>query len=326
MEWGSSRRVWLDGVFELLHAALPIPGLCQLVQSYTYGLEGVYQTVEGIKNGGATPVTLPDGRWVLASRSGCITVWGSNDTHLFSIDAINVRILAMTALCEGLIAIGYRDGSVRIWDVDTQQCVRTLTGHRDMVCDISAMSDDRLVVASYASARRIPHENRPTTAVWNYKTGELLATHRHMLYNMVPLPGDLLATCGIGCKVDVVAAMSGVHAYSLSGHCSSVTTLCVLPNGKLASGSYDCTVRVWDLETRVCEFVMEGHTSRVHSLVLLPDGKLASAGDNTVRVWDVSTGSCVMVLTGHDPQMTYLALLASGKLVVGSCYSVRIWK
>lgn len=326
MDWGASRLEWLDGVFALLHAhALPIAGLCHLVQSYNYGLEGVYQTVESIKHtSGIAPAVLPDGRWVLSY--GLITVWAPNGAHLFSFGDNREFGLAMTSLHDELIAIGYGDGSVRIWDVDTRQCVKKLTGHRNVVCDLKVLSDDRLVVASYASAARAAPETTPTTAVWNYKTGELLAAHQNVLYNVVSLPGNFLATCGADCKVSVLDAMTGVQSYALSGHWSSVTALCILLNGKLASGSYDCTVCVWDLATRACEFVMEGHTSRVNSLVLMPDGKLASAGDTTVRVWDTSTGVCVMVLTDHNPMAGWVALLANGNLLSASCYSVRIWK
>merc|ERR1711998_339120 len=82
----------------------------------------------------------------------------------------------------------------------------------------------------------------------------------------------------------------------LSGHSSSVFSVCYSPDGKtLASGGYDNTVRIWDVMSGECVHVLNGHSSWVTSVCYSPDGKTLASGSNdkTVRIWDVMSGKCI---------------------------------
>jgi len=78
-----------------------------------------------------------------------------------------------------------RDMTLRIWDLQTGECLRVLEGHEKTIRDI-AIHGDIVVSASYDGQAR----------VWNWKSGEclhVLKEHTKQVYSVV-FDGDLIAT------------------------------------------------------------------------------------------------------------------------------------
>ena len=93
------------------------------------------------------------------------------------------------------------------------------------------------------------------------------------------------------------------HPKTLTGHSSSVISVCWSPDGKyLASGSQDKTVIMWDAKSGQELKIFEGHTDCVVSVYWSPDGKyLASrANDEIVIIWDADSGEKIKTFEGHS--------------------------
>lgn len=87
-----------------------------------------------------------------------IFVWESH-CRVFKIEC---RTTELCALGQGLLAAGGPDGTVRVWDTRTGECLWTLAGHTAIVWSLIAMPDKKL---ASGSADR-------TVRVWDLTTGQ----------------------------------------------------------------------------------------------------------------------------------------------------------
>jgi len=78
------------------------------------------------------------------------------------------------------LASGSDDNTVKLWNVQTGNCVRTLEGHSHWVMSV-AWSGDSLTLASGSDDN--------TVKLWNMQSGECIATFDHRLYAGLKIKG-----------------------------------------------------------------------------------------------------------------------------------------
>lgn len=116
--------------------------------------------------------------------------------------------------------------------------------------------------------------------------------------------------------------------YALSGHSSTVNSVCFRNQSTLISGSKDHTIRIWDTDSRQCPSVLEGHTGTVYFLLLHNNLLVSGSADRTAKIWDVSTYQCLHTLGDHSSYVSIAAfnndhtLLATGS----GGGMIKIWK
>ena len=236
-----------------------------------------------------------------------------------------------------LLASGSYDRSVRVWRVDTGECIAMLLGHQREVSSLAVLRDGRLASGSADRSVRL----------WDVGTRTCTATlaHTSIVISLAALPDGGVA---VGCDDGAIALWSSDPVPERTGTLNigdlrkllpdGACSLLVLPDGRLAAGYGDCRVRVWDVAARVRDAVLEGHTNAVWSLAVLPDGRLLSGSwDRTIKVWDKralgvrglgATSVCAATLVGHTDNVMALALLrdGTGRVASGSLDgTIRFW-
>ena len=223
------------------------------------------------------------------------------------------------------VASGSWDYTIRLWDTDTGNLLRTLN-HQNWIFSVSFSPDGRTI----ASGSR-----DDTIRLWDAHWGKhqrTLVGHTDEVYN-VAFSSDArtIASGSRDATVRLWDTDTGNHLRTLKRHSDSVTSVVFSPNGgMLASGSGDLTIRLWDTDTGKHLRALKGHTNWVSTVAFSPDGgTIASGGvDATIRLWDVDTGEQLQMRAGHTGNNGTVAFSPDGRtLASGSTDgTVLLWE
>jgi WD40 repeat protein len=193
--------------------------------------------------------------------------------HLFSTEGILVHIIpdSTDAKCaafhphnHNILAIGFRDGTVRMWNVVRQACVSSLKQHTDLITNIRFVPDCRLFLSSWddtASAVSI-HDEFVIASLVKFKG------HANRVFDILPFPSsNKCVTCSYDETIKVWDCENGACLRTLTGHSGSVYALAMHPDGQyFASGSFDHSIIIWS--TRAFEILFRvSFTNWIESLV-----------------------------------------------------------
>ena len=265
------------------------------------------------------------------------------------------KVYALTELRDGRICTGSADCSIKIWNMATQECEKTLMGHLYGVTQVQQLSDGSLCSGSLDS----------TIKLWDLLRGECIKSLTGS--SLIQLSDNLLCVAHYD-EMSLWNRVTGVSEKKLRGHTDYIRGVIRLSDRRIASGSSDETVKVWsantgacdlsiwatspvldlvelrsariacclqskcirilNLITGVCERVLKGHGAPVRSAIVLHDGRLCSGScDSSVRIWNIDSGDCEKILDDVNAGVRALLQASDGSLCVGlDNNSVKIWK
>jgi WD40 repeat protein/serine/threonine protein kinase len=247
---------------------------------------------------------------------------------------------------DGRFVLSGSSQEIRVTDVATGQCLRTVEIQPDVNCSMAFSSDCRFALSgTYALVNLIGKEETPLLLqLWDVATGKCLRT----LHGHEPIaisPDGRFALCGRGEKVDGpkpyaihlsrfllwdLHTEQCLHTFEGDKYRDGVDTLTFSPDGRFVlSGSNDNKLRMWDIATRECLRTFEGHTDWVKSVAFSPDGRFALSGSNdkTLRLWDVLTKQCRRSFEGHTDSVESVAFSPDGRFALSgsSDKTIRLW-
>ena len=225
---------------------------------------------------------------------------------------------------------GSRDKTLRLWAVETGECIKIFKGHEKGINCVDIRQDGRRVVSGSSDN---------TLRVWDLKTGaclQIFEEHDKGVECVAFSPnGRFVLSGGLFdnslCLLDLAKERC---IRRLRGHTSSVISVDISPNGRFAlSGSMDETLRLWDLESGECLRVFKGNPWKVSSVAFSPDGTLALSCSNlSVMLWEVETGKCLKTLEGHTDWVNAVAFSPDGRCALsgqGSDFehghTIKLW-
>ena len=190
------------------------------------------------------------------------------------------------------------DHTVKIWDISTGRCDRTL-GPVDSSLRSIAISPCNRVLAGGDEAARIH--------LWELGTGHYLGTfegHDSRVFSVAfDAQGTWLASGAHDQTVKLWDLSKGLCRRTLRGHFSWVFSVAFSPRTNLlASGGHGQLVKLWQPETGRCLKTLQGYTNQVLCVAFSPDGRRLASGsrDRTLKLWHLETGQCRITCTGHD--------------------------
>jgi WD40 repeat protein len=267
-----------------------------------------------------------DGRRLAYGDPGNVTIWDLTIADAKPVTELRTG-LARVALGPDLHlgAFADRDGTVRVFEIESGQCTRTLGGHKGPVLSL-AFSPDGHRLASGGWDR--------TVKIWDLDAGREILTfngHTRPVGVLTFHPdGKSLASAGEDRALKVWEIASGRVIGSLEWPGGSDLGLTFSPDGlRVAVASRDGTVAVREVSSGQQVLTLRGHSSPVRRVTFSPDGRrIASAGhDSTVRLWDATTGEQTLTLKGHSGDVLAVAFEPSGHRLAsaGADGEVRLW-
>ncbi|KAK3386071.1 hypothetical protein B0H63DRAFT_191795 [Podospora didyma] len=227
---------------------------------------------------------------------------------------------------------GSRDRKLKIWDMVTRRCLRTLAKHRGSVLCLQFDSDpeEDIIVSGSSDSDVI---------IWSFSTGKELQilrhAHRESVLN-VRFDKRIVVTCSkdktikifnrrplkygdLGYQeVDPVPRTVKGYGYTLNvtpddlpvtppwtmigcleGHSAAVNAV-QIHDREVVSASGDRYIKVWDWPTQACTRTFIGHTKGIACVQY--DGRriVSGSSDNEVKIFDRQTGLEVASLRSHS--------------------------
>ena len=224
---------------------------------------------------------------------------------------------------ELLIASGERNGQIKLWNGQTGDVIRTLSGHEETV---RALTISR-------SGQRLASSGKDGVKVWDTRTGALiysLPSAGPIVWAIAISPDDSALISGHADGLIMVRQIeTGLPLYSLDNG-SPVWSIAIAPDGdSFITGGQD-HAQQWDLANGWSLQTFSGHKDAVRSVAISADGQTLATGswDSTVKLWNLTTGELKASLAGHQDRVVSVAMndegthLASG----GIDNTIRLWQ
>jgi tricorn protease-like protein len=239
-----------------------------------------------------------------------------------------------------LLAIGYHDGLIQIFDIEQRSNLAVLTKFRGNVVKMRFSDDGHKLAAAMWEWK---------ACVWDFDKEDIIEIQRAEGGNALAFSPDgkeLAVAHGQFPRIDIYNTDNAELKYSLRGHKRSIVpnsfgdyinALCYSPDGKyLVSGADDATIIEWDIASKMSKMILEGHAYIVLNIVFSPSGKnFASGGGEsysynkmtTVRIWDVRDGeqlNCAELT--QNAAVDSLAYSKDGSNILIALSDGTIWK
>ncbi len=217
-----------------------------------------------------------------------------------------------------------QDHTLRVWDLETGECLRVLEGHDWYVRSVDVTPDGRRAVSASQDC---------TVRLWDLETGaclHVLEGRTGHVQSVSVTPDGRRAISRDESTLRVWDLETGACLRVMGEPAATVVCVSVTPDGRrVISANTDKTVRLWNLESWACLRVLEGHTAQVWHVSVTADGRRAVSGsqDRTVRVWDLETGACLRVLEGHAGLVRHVSVTPDGRHAVSTSddATLRVW-
>lgn len=284
---------------------------------------------QGHKNHVLCTAWSPDARrFVSADKNGVLIVWDPTKgesvgkhikAHKQWITGIVWEPMHLNEACERL-ATSSKDGTVKVWNVRTQACLATLSGHTDSV-EALRWSGEGLI---YTGSRD------RTIKAWNPDRGILVRTmtgHGHRV-NTLALSSDyVLRTGPFDHKHSKFDSQADGHAAA----CKKYQDFVRNGSERLVSGSDDFTLFMWHpTESKHPIKRLTGHQQAVNHIAFSPDGRyFASASfDKKVKIWNGFSGDFLSTLTGHVGAVYQVAWSGDSRYLVTASKdsTAKLWQ
>jgi F-box/WD-40 domain protein MET30 len=182
------------------------------------------------------------------------------------------------------------DMTVKLWDLDTHQCIRTYEGHVGQVQQVLPLphefeideddfvanaNNDTSDTASMASDTEQP---QPSFSASAQESSSVFPDDASR-----PNPPSYMLTGSLDGTIRLWHVPSGRCVHRFFGHVEGIWSLAA-DSLRLVSGAEDKTLKIWDPRTGKHERTLTGHTGPVTCVGLSDERVVSGSEDGTVRV------------------------------------------
>ncbi|HEV3261263.1 MAG TPA: serine/threonine-protein kinase [Gemmataceae bacterium] len=216
------------------------------------------------------------------------------------------------------------DGTLRLWDLKTGQCVRVFEGHNygRHIWGLALSGD---------GSRAVSGSEDGTVRLWDVKSGKEVRCFRyHVPVQALSLsPDGRHVVSSINNEFVFWSLADGRELRRFRGHTAEVFSLAFSGDGRrVLSGSFDGTVCLWDVDSAKQQRCFRGHRDKVRCAVFSPKGDriLSGSEDGTFRLWDVDSSKELRAFGGGNlGWVNGVAFSRDGRYALSGSGDVQLW-
>jgi WD40 repeat protein len=270
---------------------------------------------------------------ISGGKDKIIRIWDAAGNLIRKLEGHNSFVRGLDVRGNRLLSASF-DNTVRLWNLDTGECIKTLNEHTDHVTGVRFLDAEGTKAASCSFDQ--------TVKIWDLTEGKCLHTlhgHVDLVRCLAVVDEDTIVTGSEDRTMKVWNVKTGDCLQTLTGHVKGVNSVQVIrvcghDGGgvvRIVSASDDKTIKLWDLQTGQYLRTMQGHKARINALQVVFNGRLVVSGsdDDTIKFWDMETGNCVKtVASGHKDDVTCLYVLHDSRTLVSGSFdkTVKLWE
>ncbi|WP_295556075.1 serine/threonine-protein kinase [uncultured Hyphomicrobium sp.] len=185
-------------------------------------------------------------RFVAASHDWKVTLWDtatpSGPVQVIDAHENAAQAVAYVTTEKGpRLASGGADKTIKLWNLDTLDRIRTYRGHRDFITALSFSPNGKLLASASLDGN---------IRIWSSSSGRLLRRlygHRGRVGSLSFAPdGKTLASSGADGQLRIWDVERSRTLRTITGHAGAVNAVSFAPDGeRLASAGEDGVVRIW---------------------------------------------------------------------------------
>jgi len=229
-----------------------------------------------------------------------------------------------------LAVSGSLDRRIRVWDMATGQCLKTLGEEQDLVRSVACSPDGRLI----ASAHGRPKDGKDNTLrLWEIETGRCLTVlegHTGLVASAAFSPdGRSVLSAAWDGNLRLWDVAGGACIRTFGPGKNYLNSVAFGPDGTWAVATGIAGLAQWDTTTGEClqEFRRAGHGQ---SVAVSPDGRSllhAVSDDKNFALWSIETGERIRTFSGHTRTVTSVRFSLDGcrALSGGDDNTARLW-
>ena len=263
------------------------------------------------------------------------------------------------------IASSSRDGTIKIWDVSSGQCILTLDSpnnytvkslvfnldgsklfgysHKQIISWDLETGESKILIESQSRICCLCFSSQANILtfgcedgvvyIWDLNTEKCInqfSTNSGIILSVrITNESDILA-CSIKDNIVKIWDLNNYEPIeTLKSQSYNISLIDISSNGQyLATGSGEKIIKVWDIDTGLYLQSLSGHLSEINAITFSSQNKiLATASvDRTVKIWDITTGKCLKTLQGRADYVHSVIFSSDNKTIVsGSQHSINFW-
>lgn len=247
------------------------------------------------------------------------------------------------------IITGSRDQTIKVWDMQTGACIKTLgygqnnNGQGSELVPapgngIAGARSSSMVEYHRASVLCLQFDEEIlvsgssdyTCIIWSLPSYTPIKRLRHHTAGVLDVCFDTkhIISCSKDTTICVWDRKTGNLLRQLSGHCGPVNAIAIRGN-LIVSASGDALIKLWNIDTGKCIRDFVGHHRGLACVQFSEDARTIVSGgnDEDIRMWDARSGECLRTMTGHKQLVRTLHLDSQNKRIISGSYdkSVKVW-
>ena len=252
--------------------------------------------------------------------------------------AHNKIIVCMIELENKQIATGSYDNTIKIWDVNNQNCENEIKEDGKvfallefepnlLLSAIDKTPDDVQEISQIRSEDIVINLWDLNSANSDNKIIHSFTGHQLRINCLVKCDDKFFASCSNDGEIIIWDYHLRKKVHNLLGHADCILCLIRLNNGNLCSGSADKTIKIWNWENASCIATLEGNEHWVKCLCQLSNGYILSGShDNLIKIWD-SYNQFVTDLKGHTESVRSICQIGKTNYIASASFdhTIKIW-